>query len=681
MELKDVLRQYLDGELGEDLQKELYAYIEARNQADVDFQSLLEDLKGAKEHFLETGEISDIVRPEVAESWKRCRQIGMEDSWEAADQFSDEEIDEAILKNAYFIKSAVPIMEESLSHAVDLKEVPLVMYITDACGMILALKCANAFTETVMDLLGMKVGARWTEESIGTNAVSLAIQYNKNFVTTAYEHFQMAHEFVNCISALIHDNDGNIIGTLTISYLRSYYNPMLTSFMFSVAAQIEKTMMMARDRGAMTYVMNNADYGILVLDSVGNILQANVKFCKMIHVSDPDVSTLQVTKLLKDLDWEKILSAGKLHTTIGETFLLYRDVCKRVQVDIYLVDLEGKKDGFVLILRDVVDIISLSQKYITKQSLFHFEDIVTGDPIMESIIEQCKQIADKDCAVLIEGESGTGKELLAESIHNYSSRAQGPFIAVNCAALPPSLVESELFGYEKGTFTDALNTGKAGKFEQANGGTIFLDEIGELSLDIQAKLLRVLDNQRITRIGGNTEKKLDIRVIAATNRDLYDMIQEKSFREDLYYRLCVFGVHLPSLNEREGDIPLLVDYFLGKLGLDNRGVRKKMAQESMDILEEHHWNGNIRELQNAVSRAYYLCDKTIITPDFLPKRVLEGRPESKPKLPDRLKQHEKDMILSALMNNNWNVTRAAKQLNISRATIYRKMKALGINQE
>lgn len=671
--------KYLSGPGNETMLSQLLGYLDDENVADNTFQEQIESLREAKEAFFDHGEKSPLIRPEVEESWLRCMEAGMKRSGEVPERLTNGDLKALKKRYGYFIHTARPIMRECLDNALEGVLLPLVMYITDAEGNVLDMECTNEFTLEAVRRLGMHVGSKWNEENIGTNAVSLAIRHKKNFVTTAYEHYQEEHEFINCVSALIHDNDGNIIGTLTISYIRTYYNPLLTSLVFSVAEQIEKRMMMDRDRGAMEYVMNNADYGVLVLDSRGNPLRINAKFCKMIHVTNPDLSTLSTKELLKDVDWNKVFADEKQHTSLGETFLMYKDVCRRVQADVYLVDLDGKKDGYVIILRDIVDIISLSQQYTTNTSLFHFDDIVTGDPELLRIIEECKQIADKKVSVLIEGESGTGKELLAESIHNYSDRSKGPFIAVNCAALPPSLVESELFGYEKGTFTDALNTGKAGKFEQANGGTIFLDEIGELSLDIQAKLLRVLDNQRITRIGGNNEKKLDIRVIAATNRDLYDMIGDKSFREDLYYRLCLFNVKLPPLNEREGDIPRLIEFFLGKLGVDNRGVRKRMAEESMEILSAHHWNGNIRELQNAVSRAYYLCDKTVITPEYLPKTILDRRPDPRPKLPESVKNHERDVILSALMNNNWNVSRAARQLNISRATIYRKMKALGIN--
>ena len=637
-------------------------------------------MREAREQFFRDGTIADSVRPEVAASWKRCRERGMPRSGASVpEKLTGKAFRDMLMRQAYFIRTATPIIRDTMENALDKEELPLAMYITDAEGTILHVECSNEVTHMAVTYLGMEVGARWNEENIGTNSVSIAIETGGNYRTTAYEHYYEEHSLINCISALMHDNDGNLIGTLTISYLRNYYNPLLTSFVTTAAHLIETSMMLTRDRGAMNYVMNNADEGVLILDGAGFPLQANAKLYQMIGVKDPDQAELDITRMLQDVDWSYLMTCGKLHTSVGETFLNYHDICRRVKVDIYLIDLYGKRDGYVVILHDIADIISQSQQYTSNTTVFRFDSIITEDPEMKHLIAECKQIASRNCAVLIEGESGTGKELFAESIHNYSDRSAGPFVAVNCAALPPSLVESELFGYEKGTFTDGLNTGKAGKFEQANGGTIFLDEVGELSLDIQAKLLRVLDNNRITRIGGKTEKKLDLRVIAATNRDLYDMIQEKNFREDLYYRLCVFSVVLPPLNQREGDIPLLIHHFLRRLRIENRGVTKEMSDASMEMLCNHHWNGNVRELQNAVSRAYYLCDTSVIGPQYLPRTIRDGQPAEKPKLPDSMKNHERDLILSALMNNNWNVSRAAKQLNISRATIHRKMRSLGIN--
>lgn len=682
MDYDSILSQLAQFDFTRELLPLLEDYRDRVEEADRQSVKTIDSLRDSREKFLTKGIVSDNVKPEIVQSWKRCQEAGLPTSHRIPPCYEGEEWKEIHDQYAYFINTAAPIIEASLKEALDYEILPLSMYVTDPKGTILYLSISSQFAEHIVSSMGMRVGAKWNETYIGTNSVSLSLEHKHNFTTTAYEHYMDEHSIYNCISALIHDNDGAIIGTLTMSYYLYYYNPLLTAFVYTTARLIEESMQMQRARGALNYSMNNSDKGLLVLDSNGAVIEANTKFYQMIRNNDAELKDLNINLLLRDFDWEKSFADRKLHASIGETFLNYQAVSTRVRVDAYLIDLYGHKDGYVLILQGVDDIISLSQKYTGSATVFRFDNIITQDPQMEHLIAECKHIANQNCSVLIEGESGTGKELFAESIHTYSNRSKGPFIAVNCAALPPSLVESELFGYEKGTFTDGLTTGKAGKFEQADGGTIFLDEIGELSLDIQAKLLRVLDNKRITRIGGNTEKKLDIRVIAATNRDLYDMMMDKSFREDLYYRLSVFSITLPPLNDRNGDIPLLVNHFLRQLRMENRGISRRFSEESMDLLENYHWNGNVRELQNAISRAYHLCDTAVIGPEYLPRKIRErGTVEARSELPASIKNHERDMILRALDANGWNVTRAARQLNISRATIYRKMKSLGISQE
>ncbi|MDR3552533.1 MAG: sigma 54-interacting transcriptional regulator [Clostridia bacterium] len=364
---------------------------------------------------------------------------------------------------------------------------------------------------------------------------------------------------------------------------------------------------------------------------------------------------------------------------MGETFLTYRGAELRVSMDVYRIENFGTTDGYVVICRDVGDIIAMSQQFIGSPTTFQFETIITKNPMMLDIIEQCRQVADQRVPILLEGESGTGKEVFAQSIHNAGRRRNKPFVAVNCAALPINLVESELFGYEKGSFTDGLATGKAGKFELANSGTIFLDEIGELPLDVQAKLLRVLDNYRVTRIGGKTEKKLDIRVIAATNRNLYDLVQAQTFREDLYYRINVMNFTLPPLSQRKEDIPLLIAYFIDQLNMENRGVGKHMSEACVRALSESVWKGNIRELQNAVTRAYYLCGETVITAAHLPKNLSNMRVGSAPaRSVGTCVEMEETLMRQAFFQHERNAAKAAAAIGMSRATFYRKMRVYGI---
>ncbi len=302
------------------------------------------------------------------------------------------------------------------------------------------------------------------------------------------------------------------------------------------------------------------------------------------------------------------------------------------------------------------------------------ENIVGKSAKMRDVYRLISKVAGSDATVLIRGESGTGKELVAEAIHSQSSRAKQRFIAVNCAAVPESLLESELFGYEKGAFTGAIQR-KIGLFELANKGSLFLDEIGDISLGIQAKLLRVLQNKEVIRVGGTEKIKVDARVLTATNQDLEVMMEEGNFRSDLYYRINIFPLRLPPLRERKEDIPELVEHFLGKLG------EKSIAAQAKKRLMEYNWPGNIRELMNVVERAAIIAETTIDTehlPSFLMKGTNQGGLVEISENGISLDDLEKHLILSALEKSKGNKTKAADLLGITRRRLYSMMERFGL---
>jgi DNA-binding NtrC family response regulator len=317
--------------------------------------------------------------------------------------------------------------------------------------------------------------------------------------------------------------------------------------------------------------------------------------------------------------------------------------------------------------------ISLHQKL---EERYRFENIIAKSPKMQQVIEVIKVVAKSNATVLITGETGTGKELVAQAIHSQSHRRGKPFVAISCAALPESLLESELFGHEKGAFTGAYAQ-KKGKFEVANRGTLFLDEIGEMSANIQVHLLRVLEEKRFTRVGGNEPIKVDVRVISATNRDMKEAVASRQFREDLYYRLNVVNIELPPLRERKEDIPLLAQHFLKKFALDNHKEVTGFSPEATDFLLRYDWPGNIRELENAIERAVILAKKPIIELADLPQQKLVASQQISPE--KNLKQVEKEHIRNVLAETKGNYTEAARILGISRMTLYNKAKAYGLN--
>jgi transcriptional regulator with PAS, ATPase and Fis domain len=322
----------------------------------------------------------------------------------------------------------------------------------------------------------------------------------------------------------------------------------------------------------------------------------------------------------------------------------------------------------------------LSKKNLAPMAKYVFEDIFGESESVSKAVQWAKIASKSPSTVLLNGESGTGKELFAQAIHNGSSRKDRPFIAINCAALPETLIESELFGYEEGSFTGSKKGGQIGKFELANGGTIFLDEVGDIPLFTQVKLLRVIQEKKISRIGSANEIMVDIRIIAATHKDLKEEVLKGNFRKDLYYRLNVITINIPPLRERMDDLPLLARHFVNKLSAKLGKKSITIADSFIEKIKSYNWPGNIRELENAIERAINLVeDKEMLTSEFLhfdnspPTKIDEKVTEIK-----SLKEIEKDTIINALNLYKGNILKVSAKLGIGRNTLYRKIKEYDI---
>ena len=314
---------------------------------------------------------------------------------------------------------------------------------------------------------------------------------------------------------------------------------------------------------------------------------------------------------------------------------------------------------------------------------YDYRNIISKSHKMERIFELIGTIADTRSTVLIQGESGTGKELIARAVHYESNRAHHPFVTVSCAALVDSLLESELFGHEKGAFTDAKSR-KRGKFELADSGTLLLDEIGDISPKLQLNLLRVLQEREFHRVGGEEHLRVDVRVIAATNRNLEEAVRKGQFREDLYYRLNVISIHLPPLRERKEDIPLLVDHFIVKFNYESGKRVEGISEEALHFLLEHDWPGNVRELENVVERAVIINQGDIITKKDLPPRLIKHASGglAVPDMPHlTLQEVERVHIRNTLSENDWNIQKTAKILGIDRSTLYAKIKRYDLKRD
>lgn len=312
-----------------------------------------------------------------------------------------------------------------------------------------------------------------------------------------------------------------------------------------------------------------------------------------------------------------------------------------------------------------------------------YEEIIGQSAEMKKVFSIIERVAKQDSTILIEGESGTGKELVARAVHRQSQRANKPFIKVNCGALNENLLESELFGHEKGAFTGAIRQ-KRGRFELADGGTLFLDEIGDISPTMQVKLLRVIQEQEFERVGGEQTIKVDVRIISATNKNLTELIKNGLFREDLYYRLSVIPIKLPSLRERKSDIPLLTNFFLQKILKNKPGLKKTIPSESMQLFMDYSWPGNIRELENLVERLVVISPAEEIEPELvaqqLGKTLISPNNYDEGSLDQSISDYEKNLILQALKQAGGIKNKAAKLLGIRTSTLYYKMEKYGIHK-
>ncbi|MHB1392701.1 MAG: sigma 54-interacting transcriptional regulator [Clostridia bacterium] len=444
-------------------------------------------------------------------------------------------------------------------------------------------------------------------------------------------------------------------------------------------------------------IFNNLQEAIVAIDNTGKVVYANSAYLKMSQQEKEDVLDNKIKFeglgkiVLNTLNNAKAVNKNQLSTkdmlldVTSFPIIVGEDVagCICIMSDITVVQTLAER------LERTTHMVEYFKKQIYSQKTLPdaFETIIGNSHCLKEQLNIAAKAAITSCRVVIRGSNGTGKELVARAIHASSTRCTGPFITINCAALPDALLESELFGYEEGAFTGAKKGGKPGKFELANRGTLFLDEIGDMSLFMQAKLLRILQNTENERIGGTTVQKLDVRVISATNRNLEQMITDGLFREDLYYRINVALITMPDLKERKEDIPMLVNYFIKKH--NNKEKNKiRITKEALELLEMHDWPGNIRELENVIERSMVFSEKGVIEPYNLPSNLWlkENKKEmqsvviigkSKP-LEELVMECEKQAIIRAINESNNNRTKAMEVLELSRRVFYYKAKKYGI---
>ncbi|MDO4553187.1 MAG: sigma 54-interacting transcriptional regulator, partial [Bacillota bacterium] len=423
--------------------------------------------------------------------------------------------------------------------------------------------------------------------------------------------------------------------------------------------------------------------GIFAIDGRGYIRHCNNMAEALINTTKKDIIGSHITKYMMGTPALDVLRTGTGYTENEEIYVSERGRFHFI-VTAKPFFSNGDVAGAVLSFRDIEEVQKLAYHMQNRALKYTFEDIIgESEPIKQAKVK-ARMTARGNSTVLITGESGTGKEMFAKAIHHAGSRAKAPFVTVNCGAIPENLLESELFGYEKGAFTGASDKGKEGKFEAANHGTVFLDEIGDMPLHLQVKILHVLQNMRFERVGGTKPIIVDVRIIAATNRDLEQMIREGSFREDLYYRLSVIPLWVPPLRERQADIPLLMAHFLRKYNVFMNKKITGFTEEALEAYLDYSWPGNVRELENAVEYGVNMAFGDQIGLDAVPGRLLQNSvggivvKDSGLSLGEQVKVYEREIISRKLKKCGNSKEKVASELGLSRATLYRKLAELNI---
>ncbi|HEX3015906.1 MAG TPA: sigma-54-dependent Fis family transcriptional regulator [Desulfobacteria bacterium] len=655
----------------------------------------------AWKRFITDGYIRNrVVRSEIAQSWQRCRAAGV-DPYSGVSHLilSEEQLNRLVIKKSNLIEIARLFMS-NLYHFVEGSG--FIVLLSDERGYIME-AIGDSDTMAYAAQLNLNRGASWAEEEVGTNGIGTALAIDKPIQVSGAEHYCQKVHFWTCSAAPIYDNGGQLVGVLQMSGPSSKTHQH-TLGMVVAAVEAIRNQLKIQQRNRELMLLNNrlnniiltVSDGIIVIDREGIIRQINPLAEQILAMTEQEIlgrsifDYLEKTTVIDDL-----LMTGKAYKDAELTINTQNLSAHCLSSGKPIKDDHGDVTGGAIFLNPINKVKNLVNRFSGAQASFHFQDIVGRSQQLQKAIDLATIAAGNNSNVLLQGESGTGKEVFAQSIHNLSARRHGPFLAVNCGAIPRDLIGSELFGYEGGSFTGAKPGGHPGKFELAAGGTLFLDEIGDMPLEHQVTLLRVLQDHRITRIGGDKTIIVDVRIICASNKNLQLEVAKGNFRQDLFFRLNVINISLPPLRERREDIPVLFNTFLKELCQKTGNDLPTVDPRLISYLNQYDWPGNVREFQNVVERMINVANGKNIGPEHLPEEIIDPRirhvlPENKPtadlkaissekiKIKELLDNNERREIVNRLMANNGNISSVAREMGISRNSLYKKLKRLNI---
>ena len=633
-------------------------------------------IQQARNQLLDQGSVPQGVLPDpIARSWSRCADTGLSLEVEPSLQpMVARELEEVRDKNTRLLTQARPEMENLHAQIVGTQSMVI---LTDASGTILH-ALGNPDFVGKAQRVALQPGVTWSETNTGTNAIGTALIEEAPVFVMGAEHYFSKNAFLNCSAAPIMDPHGNTIGVLDVS--GDYRQPQEhTMALVRMSAQmIENRLFSAEFAHDVTLHFHSRPEfigtlweGIAVFSPAGRLIALNKSGMTQLGVTSNDFSRLEFGSLF-DGTLEHLLGAARAALPYSTPLITQNGHRLYAKVE---PGVAARPLGVSAVSRPSGKPTSSSAP-----DMKQLDALDTGDAQMSKAVSSVKKVVGREIPILIEGETGTGKELLAKAIHAAGTRGKGPFVAINCASIPEGLIEAELFGYEEGAFTGAKRHGVPGKIMQANGGTLFLDEIGEMPLQLQARLLRVLQEREIVPLGGSKGVAVNIAVISATNRRLREHVEQGHFREDLYYRLNGLRVTLPPLRERT-DLLALVERILGEES--DRPV--SLSPATQKLFMEHAWRGNVRQLRNVLRAALaFMDDEQIVQMRHLPEDFVEELEHVRTTPSERtlpsgalsIEAVEVDLIRQALAAENGNITSAASRLGISRATLYRKVKRL-----
>jgi transcriptional regulator of acetoin/glycerol metabolism len=651
----------------------------------------------AWEDYLGGRAVEPQIRSVIARSWERCSAIGIDPARPGSKTILEsDEFEQRLQRNRTLLRVAAEVVDDARQLLLGTGSM---LVITDLDGVIL---CAVGDPQTIDagHEINLIVGADWSEANAGTNGIGTSLAAHAPVLIHGPEHFCSSTKLWTCVGSPVRNPvDGEFLGLIDVSGRKNTFQQHNLAFAVMVARRIEAILRIEFEierRTLLEYCArmgsDSSTDGIVVVDRMGKVLSANEQAPRLLALRTQGGAATEAC-----FQQEKPLLSRHVD---GKSFDLPAAAEKYGILSDEILPVHHKGD---LIGAVVIAPAHRQKGGAANKRPSAFSPIVTGSAIMLDTINRAQRLAAYRAPLLIQGETGVGKELFARAVHDASLCADGPLVTFNCGAVSRDLIATELFGYIKGAFTGAASTGNIGRFERAHNGTLCLDEIGELPLDLQPFLLRVLEEGAVYRVGDSTPRPINVRLIAMTNRDLTAEVELGHFRRDLLYRLNVATLQIPALRKRQGDAVLLAQYFLDKLAKKHDLGLRYFAADVLDLFKIYPWPGNIRELRNAVESALLLSDSPVIGRGWLPEAILDYRPQSLEPPPSAFPVHprlaepagrqpvwavkgndlrsmDRDHIANVLERYQSNISLAASALGIARSTLYRRMHAYGLDR-